>query len=191
MLQIMRLKKKGVTYAAGILGGINEVNSEKAQGVVITLNGDKKSSPFKAGFFNNAKSNWKTKTQKAKLENSVGKPICLKVKETGNLNLGYDFYYPGTRISRDEKADIYFCRIGGIKRGARGQTVLSLPVIIKGKETEWVTVSFWNSDDGTLAVADNAYKYLKKGDAVMIVASKVRELENGAKAASGYSFQKI
>lgn len=123
----------------------------------------------------------------------------------GNVHFysGYDFSFPGRiftlKNEDDTSINVFFGYIGEKKVGKSGQVIVPGVVRNYNKETkettnEWINFDFWNSENGAQN-ADNANKYLSKGDVAAIVCGNVTDFTtdkgNIYKKARAYRFSKI
>lgn len=189
--------KKAITFntkdsnrvvVIGELTGIAPVETENAKGIVLSIKLTEEEN-LKIGFFNNDKVNYTERATKSKLRNFIGKVIAVSYEDKNNgLRLGYNWNYVGSYCFLTKETIIYLVKVGKVKTGAKGQTVVSVP-IRNGQETVWHTISLWDYEKFNLA--QNAIKYLQTGDTVAIKAQKPKQLDDGREVTKGYSFNKI
>lgn len=116
---------------------------------------------------------------------------------------GFEFSYAGRVFSLKNEdgtnTNVFFGYIGEKRIGKSGQVIIpgavhSYNKETKEKTTEWINFDFWNSENGAHN-ADNATKYLSKGDAVAIVCSDITDFTtdkgNVYKSARAYRFSKF
>ena len=179
----------------GDLKALKPMKSEKATGFVAVIGeGD---DAVSVAFFDNDKVSYTDRLEKSGIKKTLNKPIMIEYTEVGKINRGFRWEYAGSMLNLDENTAVFFARVGSIKDGAKGQAQISVPVRKNKDETDWYNLSAWNrepnEEKGIKAnnLADNAKKYLKKGDLVVFKANNLKTLDSGMLVGSVLSFDKV
>lgn len=179
----------------GDLKALKPMKTEKATGFVAVIGeGD---DAVSIAFFDNDKVSYTDRLEKSGIKKTLNKPIMIEYTEVGKINRGFRWEYAGSKLDLNENTSIFFARVGSIKEGAKGQAQISVPVRKNKDETDWYNLSAWNrepnEEKGIKAnnLADNAKKYLKKGDLVVFKANNLKTLDSGMLVGSVLSFDKV
>ncbi len=167
-------KSFNTTVCAGrVLGAPRKTE----KGYYVTLGDGKEKQDF--FFMNNERTNWHDVMPKLKIED--GKYIAIVGSEGKDKGyFGNQILFAGSMANiynpdkKETGAIAYFGNIGNVEV-KDGRVNASLPVR-NGQETNWVKCTFANNEH--IKLAEQAEKFLGKGDLVLVIGSPINEQYN-------------